>query len=129
LVAARNAACNAPVRWLCAAQGVVVERAHPKQAARMSVGAGPQRVNRRQLSECAHQTPLRVFSHKAKHTPQGGPNMVARGDGIQSPEAEMPRIVEVEEQRDDGSEEIGEVAKVFPIWGGVLESGTFDIKK
>ena len=50
-------------------------------------------------------------------------------DGIQSLEVGMPRTVEVEDQRADGSEVIGEVTRVFPIWGEVVVSSTFDIKK
>ncbi len=52
-----------------------------------------------------------------------------RVDGIESPEVGMPRTVEVEDQRADGSELIGEVTRVFPIWGASVVSSAFDIKK
>ena len=65
----------------CAAQDGVIERAHPKQAARVPVGPGPRRANRRQLSECVLLDPRRVLSHKANHTPTRGPEVVARGGG------------------------------------------------
>ena len=57
----------------------LVERAQPRQAAHTSIGPSPQRVNRRQLSECAHQTPRRVLIHKANDPPPRGPKVVARG--------------------------------------------------
>ena len=41
----------------------------------------------------------------------------------------MPRTVEVEDQSADGSEVIGEVTMMFPIWGAVVVSSWFDIKK
>ena len=70
---------NAPVQCPCAVYNDVIERAHPKQAAHMSVGPSLQCVNRRQLSECAHQTPQRALIHKANDPPPRGSKVVARG--------------------------------------------------
>ena len=70
---------NAPVQCPCAVYNDVVERVHPKQAAHTSVGPSLQCVNRRQLSECAHQTPQRALIRKANNPPPRGPKVVAQG--------------------------------------------------
>ena len=51
-----------------------VKRAHPKQAARVSVGASPRRGNIRQLSVRAQQT-LRGYLHTKRNIPLRGVQM------------------------------------------------------